>query len=70
LTSSPRDPIGGNPNESRDFSASILVELKEKNQHSSKVPGSWNISNEVASNRKLTASSSGYHYEFFYDVDA
>jgi len=57
------------PDESRDFGPSILVELKEKNQHSSKTLGSWTVNDVAASNKKVTASSSGYHYELFYDVD-
>src|SRR5215831_1893043 len=56
------------PDESRGFDPSILVELKEKNQHSSKLLGSWTVSDVAASNKKLTASSSGFHYELFYDV--
>lgn len=56
------------PNESRGFSPSVLVELKEKNGHSSKLLGSWTVSDTPASNKKLTASSSGYHYEVFYTV--
>src|SRR5262245_46047606 len=57
------------PNEARDFSPSILVKLKEKNQSSSKVLGSWTVNDVAAANKKLTASSSGFHYELFYDVD-
>jgi hypothetical protein len=58
------------PNESRGFSPSILVQLKEKNGtgNSSKLLGSWTVADNAAANKKLTASSSGFHYELFYDV--
>ena len=56
------------PNESRGFSPSILVQLKEKNGSSSKLLGAWTISDVPATNKKLTASSSGFHYELFYSV--
>jgi hypothetical protein len=57
------------PNESRTFGPSILVQLKEKNgTNSFKLLGSWTISDVAATNKKLTASSSGFHYELFYSV--
>ena len=57
------------PNESRTFGPSIVVQLKEKNGTNSYKPlGSWTISDGAATNKKLTASSSGYHYELFYNV--
>lgn len=56
------------PNEVREFNPSIKVDLKEKDQRSSKLLHSWTISNVATSNKKLTASSSGYHYELYYDV--
>ena len=57
------------PNESRTFGPSILVQLKEKNgTNSYKTLGSWTINDVAATNKKLTASSSGYHYELFYSV--
>ena len=58
------------PNESRTFGPSILVQLKEKNRHNSyKTLGSWTINDVAATNKKLTASSSGYHYELYYSVE-
>jgi hypothetical protein len=56
------------PNESRTFGPSILVELKEKNGSSEKPLGSWTVSDVVTTNKKVTASSSGFHYELFYNV--
>jgi hypothetical protein len=56
------------PNEARGFSPSILVELKERNGGSSKALGSWTVSDVAVTNKKVTASSSGYHYELFYTV--
>ena len=60
------------PNESRGFSPSILVQLKERNGSSTspsrKLLGSWTVHDDPATNKKLTCSSSGYHYELFYNV--
>jgi hypothetical protein len=57
------------PNEQRGFSPSIKVELKEKNgTNNYKLLGSWTVSDTPATNKKVTASSSGFHYELFYDV--
>jgi len=56
------------PNESRTFGPSILVELKEKNGSSEKPLGSWTVSDVATTNKKVTASSSGFHYELFYNV--
>ena len=56
------------PNEEREFGPSILVQLKEKNGNSSKLLGSWTVDDNPATNKKLTASSSGFHYELFYNV--
>ena len=56
------------PNEEREFGPSILVQLKEKNGSSSKLLGSWTVYDTPATNKKLTASSSGFHYELFYNV--
>lgn len=58
------------PNEERDFNPTIKVDLKEKNPKKSKLLHSWTISNVPTVNKKLTASSSGFHYELFYDVEA
>ena len=58
------------PNEVREFSPSIKVELKEKDQKKSKLLGSWTISNVAVIDKKLTASSSGFHYELYCDVAA
>lgn len=57
-------------NESRTFEHSVAVELKEKNNKKYKSLGSWTIRDDAASGKKLTASSSGYHYELTYDVEA
>lgn len=56
------------PNESRGFSPSILVELREKNGSSWKPLGAWTVSDDAVTNKKVTASSSGYHYEVFWNV--
>jgi hypothetical protein len=56
------------PNETRTFGPSILVELEEKNGLSEKPLGSWTVSDVAVSNKKVTASSSGFHYELFYSV--
>lgn len=58
------------PNESRNFDHSVLVELKERNNKKYKSLGSWTIRDDAQSEKKLTASSSGYHYELTYDVEA
>jgi hypothetical protein len=59
------------PNETRGFSPTIVVALKEKTGSSrtnAKTLGSWTVTDTAATNKKLTASSSGYHYEVFYNV--
>ena len=56
------------PDETRTFGPSILVELKEKNGKSEKRLGSWTVNDVAVANKKVTASSSGFHYELFYDV--
>lgn len=56
------------PNECRGFSPSVLVELEEKSGNSSKLLGSSTVSDSPATNKKVTASSSGFHYELFYSV--
>jgi hypothetical protein len=58
------------PNVSRKFSDSVLVELKEQNNNSEKSLGKWTVNETptVPNNPPLTATSSGYHYEVWYDV--
>ena len=59
------------PNVSRDFSNSVLVELKEQNNNKSeKSLGRWTVADTPtpAGNPPLTATSSGYHYEVYFDV--
>jgi hypothetical protein len=59
------------PDESRGFDPTIVVALKEKtgsSRSNAKLLGSWTVTDAAATNKKLTASSSGYHYEVFCDV--
>ncbi len=59
------------PNVSRSFSGSVLVELKEQNNNKSeKSLGKWTVNQTptLVGNPPLTATSSGYHYEVWYDV--
>jgi len=58
------------PNESRNFDHSVLVELKERNNKKYKSLGSWTVRDDAEGEKKLTASSSGYHYELWYEVEA
>jgi hypothetical protein len=54
----------------RSFSGSVGVELKERDGNSVKVLGNWTVSQTPTppNNAPLTATSSGYHYEVYYDV--
>ncbi len=56
----------------REFSGSVLVELKENNggdlDKNNKLLGSWTIPDTPRPTDKLTATSSGYHYELYYHV--
>ena len=57
----------------RSFSDDILVELREQNNNKSeKELGKWTVSDTPtpAGNPPLTASTSGYHYEVYFDVVA
>ncbi|MEZ5417184.1 MAG: hypothetical protein R2708_07565 [Vicinamibacterales bacterium] len=56
--------------ESRGFSDSVLVELKERDGHSAKSLGQWTITDTPTSTKTLTATSSGYHYQLKYTVAA
>jgi len=59
------------PNLSRSFSDNVLVELKEQNNNKNeKSLGRWTVSDTptATGNPPLTASSSGYHYEVYFDV--
>lgn len=59
------------PNVSRTFSKSVLVELKEQNNNKSeKSLGKWTVDDTptAVGNPALTATSSGYHYEVYFDV--
>ncbi len=56
--------------ESRGFSDSVLLELKERDGKSAKSLGKWTISDTPSSTKTLTATSSGYHYELKYSVAA
>jgi hypothetical protein len=58
------------PNEARNFDHSVLVELKERNNKKYKSLGSWTVRDDAQSDKLLTASSSGYHYKLWYDVEA
>jgi hypothetical protein len=59
------------PNVSRSFSDSVLVELREQNNNKSKKSlGKWTVTDNrtPVGNAPLTATSSGYHYEVYFDV--
>jgi hypothetical protein len=59
------------PNVSRTFTNSVLVELKEQNNNKSeKSLGRWTVNATPTPNGNppLTATSSGYHYEVYFDV--
>ncbi len=58
------------PNCTRGFTDNILVELKEVNGNKEKQLGSWTVSDNATpvGNAPLTATSSGYHYEVYFDV--
>jgi hypothetical protein len=58
------------PNVIRTFSDNILVELKEVNGKNEKQLGKWTVSDTTTpvGNAPLTATSSGYHYELYFDV--
>lgn len=58
------------PNCTRGFSDNILVELKEVNGNREKQLGKWTVSDTPTpvGNAPLTATSSGFHYEVYYDV--
>jgi hypothetical protein len=58
------------PDESRNFDHSVLVELKERNDKKYKLLGSWTVRDEAEGKKMLTASSSGYHYKLWYEVEA
>jgi len=59
-----------NPNLSRSFSGSVAVELKERDGNSVQSLGNWTLPQTPTqpNNAPLTATSSGYHYEVFFDV--
>jgi len=60
-----------NPNLTRQFSNTVLVELKEQNgNNNEKSLGRWTLPSTPTANGNapLTATSSGYHYEVYYDV--
>jgi hypothetical protein len=54
-----------------DFTDSVVVRLRESNDGWTTVLRTWTIRNTPtkAGHSPLTATSSGYHYELFYDVD-
>jgi hypothetical protein len=57
-------------NLNHDFSQSVLLQLKEANgaaEHDGKLLGYWTLQATPAQD-KLTATSSGYHYEVWYHV--
>jgi hypothetical protein len=60
------------PNISRTFSGSVAVELREQNDNysSEKSLGKWTVNQTptAVGNPPLTATSSGYHYEVWFDV--
>lgn len=58
------------PNEPRYFDHSVHVELKERNKNKYKPLGSWTIRDDAEGEKMLTASSSGYHYKVWYEVEA
>ncbi len=59
-----------NPSVSRTFSNSVLVELTEQNNNREKSLGKWTVEDTPtgSNNVPLTATSSGYHYEVYFDV--
>jgi hypothetical protein len=59
-------------NVSRGFTDNVLVELKEVNGKSEKSLGKWTVSDTPTANGNppLTATSSGYHYQVYFDVAA
>ena len=58
------------PGVSRTFSDSVVAELKEKTGNNYKPLGSWTITESDAPETARTATSSGYHYEVTWSVDA
>ena len=58
------------PNCTRGFTDNILVELKEVNGNNEKQLGKWTVSDTPTpvGNAPLTATSSGFHYEVYFDV--
>lgn len=60
------------PNVSRAFSDNVLVELREVNGKNQKSLGKWTVSDTptAVGNPPLTATSSGFHYEVYFDVAA
>ena len=61
------------PDVARNFDHSVLVELKERNNNSYKSLGSWTVRDDADALdgiKMVTASSSGYEYRLWYDVDA
>ena len=58
------------PNCTRGFSDNIVVELREVNGNNKKQLGQWTVSDNPtpAGNAPLTATSSGFHYEVYFDV--
>ena len=59
------------PNVERRFSGQVVVELKERDGNSVKLLHSWTIPQTptLPNNAPLPASSSGYDYEVYYDVE-
>jgi hypothetical protein len=58
------------PNVSRTFEHSVVVELKERNKKKDKSLGSWMIRDDAQGETMLTATSAGYHYQLWYEVEA
>lgn len=58
------------PNVSHTFDHSVVVELKERDKKKDKSLGSWMIRDDAQSETMLIATSSGYHYQLWYEVEA
>lgn len=58
------------PNVSHSFDQSAVVELKERDSKKDKSLGSWMIRGQAQSETMVIATSSGYHYQLWYEVEA
>lgn len=58
------------PNVFRTFDHRVVVELKERDRKKDTPLGSWMIGDDAQSETMLIATSSGYHYQLWYEVEA